>query len=169
MKNLGGLKYFLGIEVARPRKCIFLSQRKYVLDLLSKVGLLNYRPIDTSIVHNHKIRKYLDQVPTNKEGYQKLVGKLIYWSHTHPDIAYVISMVNQFMHSPSEDHLDAIVRILHYLKSAPRKGLLFPKNNHLNIDGYTDVDWPGSVSNRKSTLSYFTFVGGNLATWRSKK
>ena len=169
MKNLGGFKYFLGIEVARPRKYIFLSQRKYVLDLLSKVGLLNYKPIDTSIVHNHKLRKYPDQVPTNKKGYQRLVGKLIYLSHTHLDIAYVISMVSQFMHSPSEDHLDAIVLILHYLKSAPRKGLLLPKNNHLNIDGYTDADWARSVSNRKSTLSYFTFVRGNLVTWRSKK
>ena len=149
---------------------MYISFSKEIcVDLLSKVRMLNYKPIDTSIVHNHKLRKYPNQVPTNKEGYQKLVGKLIYWSHTHPDIAYVISMVNQFMHSPSEDHLDAIVWILHYLKSAPRKGLLFPKNNHLNIDGYTDVDWPGSVSNRKSTLSYFTFVGGNLATWRSKK
>lgn len=73
------------------------------------------------------------------------------------------------MHSPSEEHMNAVVRILRYLKSAPGKGLLFTKNNHLNIEGYTDSDWAGSVSDRKSTASYFTFVGGNLVTWRSKK
>lgn len=75
MKNLGGLKYFLGIEVARSRKGIFLSQRKYVLDLLSEVGLLDCKPVDTPIIQNHKLGEYPYQVPTNKERYQRLVGK----------------------------------------------------------------------------------------------
>ncbi|KAL6337839.1 hypothetical protein AAG906_002304 [Vitis piasezkii] len=84
-------------------------------------------------------------------------------------IAYVVSIVSQFMHCPSEDHMDAVIRILRYLKSFPGKGLMFSKNNHLNIEGYTDADWAGNISNRKSTSGYFTFVGGNLVTWRSKK
>ena len=109
MKNLRGLKYFLGIEVARSRKGIFLSQMIYVLDLLSKVGLLDYKPIDTLIVQNHKLGEYLDQVPTNKERYQRLVDKLIYLSHTHPNIAYAISIVNYFMHSSSRYHMDVVV------------------------------------------------------------
>ena len=58
MKNLGGLKYFLGIEVARSTQGIFLSQRKYVLDLLSEVGLLECKPVDTPIVQNHKLGIY---------------------------------------------------------------------------------------------------------------
>lgn len=61
MKNLGGLKYFLGIEVARSRKGIFLSQRKYVLDLLTEVGLLECKPADTPIIQNHKLGEYSDQ------------------------------------------------------------------------------------------------------------
>ena len=77
MKNLGGLKYFLGIEVARSEKGIFCSQRKHILDLLSQVGLLDCKPTDTSIVQNHRLGEYPDQVPTNKERYQRLVGKLI--------------------------------------------------------------------------------------------
>jgi hypothetical protein len=60
MKNLGGLKYFLGIEVARSNQGIFLSQIKYILDLLSEVGLLECKPVDTSIVYNHKLGIYLD-------------------------------------------------------------------------------------------------------------
>jgi len=67
MKNLGGLKYFLGIEVARSKQGICLSQRKYILDLLSEVGLLECKPADTPIVQNHKLGEYPDQVPTNKE------------------------------------------------------------------------------------------------------
>ena len=46
---------------------------------------------------------------------------------------------------------------------------MFSKNNHLDIEGYIDVDWAGNISDRKSTLGYFTFVGGNLVPWRSKK
>uniref|UniRef100_A0A2N9I8R7 Integrase catalytic domain-containing protein n=1 Tax=Fagus sylvatica TaxID=28930 RepID=A0A2N9I8R7_FAGSY len=129
MKNLGGLKYFLGIEVAS----------------------------DTPIVPNHKLGEYTDQVPADKERYQRLVGKLIYLSHTRPDIAYAVSVVSQFMHCPSEDHMDAVIRILRYLKSSPGKGLMFSKNNHLNVDGYTDADWAGNISDRKSTSGYFTF------------
>ena len=90
MKHLGGLKYFLGIEVARSKASILLSQRKYVLDLLTEVGLLECKPVDTPIVHNHRLREYSDQVPIDKVRYQRLVGKLIYLSHTRPDIAYAI-------------------------------------------------------------------------------
>jgi len=169
MKSLGGLKYFLGIEVARSKQGIFLSQRKYVMDLLSKVGLLECKPAYTPIIQNHKLEEHTDQVPTNKERYQRLVGKLIYLSHTRPDIAYPVSVVSQFMHSPSEDHMNAVIRILRYLKSSPRKGLMFSKYDHLRVEGYTDADWAGNVSDRKSTSGYFTFVGENLVTWRSKK
>lgn len=169
MKNLRGLKYFLGIEIARSKQGIFLSQRRYVLDLLCEVGLLDCKPVDTPMVQNHNIGKCTAQVPTDKERYQRLVGKLIYLSHTRPDIAYAVSIVSQFMHCPSEDHMDAVTRILRYLKASPGKGLMFSKNNHLNIDGYTDADWAGDTHDRKSTSGYFTFVGGNLVSWRSKK
>ena len=169
MKNLGGLKYFLGIEVARSTQGIFLSQRKYVLDLLSEVGLLECKPVDTPIVQNHKLGIYPNQKPTDKGRYQRLVGNLIYLSHTRPDIAYAVSVVSQFMHCPSEKHMETVIWILRYLKSSPGKGLMFYKNDHVRVDGYTDADWAGNISDRKSTSGYFTFVGGNLVTWRSKK
>jgi len=73
------------------------------------------------------------------------------------------------MHYPSEDHMDAVNRILRYLKSCPGKGLMFSKNGHLIVEGYTDADWSGNISDRKSTSGYFMFIGGNLVTWRSKK
>ncbi|CAL2238913.1 unnamed protein product [Prunus armeniaca] len=73
------------------------------------------------------------------------------------------------MHSPSEDHMGAVMRILRYLKVTPRKGLMFCKYGHTDVEGYTDADWAGSVTDRRSTSGYFTFVSGNLVTWRSKK
>ncbi|XP_022851795.1 uncharacterized protein LOC111373495 [Olea europaea var. sylvestris] len=169
MKNLGGLKYLLGIEVAGSKHGIFRSQRKCTLDLLSEVGMLECKPADTPMMQNHKLGEYLDQIPMDKRRYQRLVGKLIYLSHTRPDIAYAISVVSQFMHCLSEDHMDAVIRILRYLKGSSGKGIIFSKNHHLRIDGYTDADWAGNISDRRSTSGYFTFVAGNLVTWRSEK
>lgn len=169
MKDLGTLKYFLGIEVSRSQQELILSQRKYVLDLLAETGMSACVPVDTPIEVNHGLSIYPDQIPTNKERYQRLVGKLIYLTHTRPDLSYAVSVVSQFMHNPSEQHMSAVNRILAYLKSSPGKGILYSKEGHLDIMGYTDSDFAGSRLDRKSTSGYVSFVGGNLVTWRSKK
>ncbi|XP_020987448.1 secreted RxLR effector protein 161-like [Arachis duranensis] len=78
-------------------------------------------------------------------------------------------MVSQFMHSPGREHMDAVFRILRYLKRSPRKGLLYKNYGHRQIKAYTDADWVGNVIDRRSTSGYCTFVGGNLVSWRSKK
>jgi hypothetical protein len=118
---------------------------------------------------NLKLHGDSNQVPTNKERYQRLVGRLMYLTHTRPDLAYALSVVSQFMHSSSEEHMNVVIRILRYLKASPGKGILFTKGHNLDIHGYTDADWAGSIQDRRSTSGYFTFVGGNLVTWRSKK
>ena len=96
--------------------------------------------MDTPIVQNHRLGEFPDQVPTDKVRYQRLVGKLIYLSHTRPNIAYAVSVVSQFMHNPSKDHMDAVIRIMRYLKSSLAKGLMFSKNSHLKVNGYTDTN-----------------------------
>ncbi|CAL5428100.1 unnamed protein product [Camellia sinensis] len=169
MKDLGLLKYFLGIEVSRSKRGIFLSQRKYALDLLKEVGMSACSPASTPMDENLKLSIHSNQVPTDKARYQRLVGRLMYLAHTRPDLAYVLSVVSQFMHSPSEEHMNAVIRILRYLKSSPGKGIMFTKGCNLEVEGYTDADWAGSIDDRRSTSGYFTFVGGNLVTWRSKK
>ncbi|XP_021820544.1 uncharacterized protein LOC110762247, partial [Prunus avium] len=103
--------------------------------------MLDCKPIDTLSEQNHKLGLYPDQATTDKERYQRLVGKLIYLAHTRPDIAYVVSVVNQFMHSPSEDQMGAVTRILRYLKGTPGKVLMFSKYGRTDVEGYTDADW----------------------------
>ncbi|XP_021991784.1 uncharacterized mitochondrial protein AtMg00810-like [Helianthus annuus] len=100
MKDLGNIKYFLGIEVLRSKRGIFVYQKKYVLDLLAETGLINCKPADTPMVANHNIHMELNGELADKEWYQRLVGKLIYLTHTRPDIAYVVRVVSQFMHQP---------------------------------------------------------------------
>ncbi|WJZ92231.1 hypothetical protein VitviT2T_011241 [Vitis vinifera] len=134
MKDLGPLKYFLRIEVSRSSEGIFLSQRKYVLDLLQETGMSGCQPVNTPIEEGLKLCVEPNQVSTDKGRYQRLMGRLMYLAHTRPDLAYALSVVSQYMHNPGEQHMNAVMRIL-----------------------------------RRSTSGYFTFVGGNLVTWKSKK
>lgn len=131
MKNLRGLKYFLGIEVVRSKRGIFLSQGKYILDLLIEVRLLDCKLADTPIISNHKLGEYPNQIPTDKERCQRMVGKLIYLSHMRPEIAYAICAVSQFMHCPSKDHMSAVIQILRYFKSSLGLGFMISKNNQI--------------------------------------
>ncbi|XP_042521263.1 uncharacterized mitochondrial protein AtMg00810-like [Macadamia integrifolia] len=168
IKDLERLKYFLGIEVAYSTKGIVLSQRKYTLDLLSETGMLGCKPLDTPIKANSHLRSKEGE-PVDKGRYQRLVGRLIYLSHTRPDIAHAVNLVSQYMHDPYSSHMVAVNWILRYLKTALGNGILFSPTDHMRIEVYTNAYWAGSPDYRRSTIGYCTFVGGNLVTWCSKK
>jgi Reverse transcriptase (RNA-dependent DNA polymerase) len=168
VKDLGQLKYFLGIEVARGAEGIVLSQRKYVLDLLKETGMLGCKLAVTPIEQKTRLGAEAGE-PVDRERYQRLVDRLIYLSHTRPDISFAVSVVSRYIHDPREGHMDVVYQILRYLKSAPGKGLIFQKNDHLNIEGYCDSDWASCADGRRSTSGYCMFVGGNLVSWKSKK
>jgi len=129
MKDLGGLKYFLGIKVLRSNKGIFISQRKYIMDLLAETGMVDCKPADTPIQVNHGLKFEEGANLADKERYQRLVGKLIYLSHTRPDIAYAVGVISQFMHQPQEDHMEVVMRIDRYLKGTPGSGIMFQKHD----------------------------------------
>lgn len=97
----------------------------------------------------------------DKERYQRLVGRLIYLSHTRPDIAFAVSVVSQHMHSPKEAHLDAVYKILRYLNGTPGRSKDCYSKRQASIEVFTDADWAGSTDDRRSTTGYCTFVWGN--------
>ncbi|KAK8921057.1 hypothetical protein KSP39_PZI020242 [Platanthera zijinensis] len=169
VKDLRKLKYFLGIEMVRSQQGIFISQRKYTLDLLEETGMLGCAPVDTPIEANHKIDADASGEKVDTSKYQRLVGRLIYLSHTRPDITYAVGVLSRHMHSPSVRHQQAVFRVLRYLKKAPGRGVLFKNGKSLEVEVFTDADWAGNQDDRKSTTGYCTFVGGNLVSWRSKK
>ncbi|XP_062104247.1 uncharacterized mitochondrial protein AtMg00810-like [Humulus lupulus] len=168
VKDLGALRYFLGMEFARSKRGISVSQRKYTLDLLKEPGMLGSKPNKTPIELGDK-RRMFEGSPVDKGRYQQLAGKLIYLSHTRPDIAFMVSLVSQYMHNPCQGHLNVVYRIMRYLKQKPGKCLFFKKTNERKIEVFTNADWAGSVDDRKSTPGYCMIVWGNVVTLRSKK
>ena len=169
VKALGRLKYFLGIEIAYSNKGYLMTQQKYILDLLNETKLLQAKVSDTPIETNHKLMFKEDDPKIEMESFHRLIGKLLYLSHTRPDISYSVNVLTQFMHSPRRSHYQAALRVLRYLKGTVGLGLTFKKTGKLDIAIYTDSDYGGSLVDRRSTTGYCTVFGGNLVTWRSKK
>ncbi|RVW60977.1 Retrovirus-related Pol polyprotein from transposon RE2 [Vitis vinifera] len=168
-KDLGKLKYFLGIEIAQSSSGVVLSQRKYALDILEETGMLDCKPVDTPMDPNVKLVPGQGEPLGDPGRYRRLVGKLNYLTITRPDISFPVSVVSQFLQSPCDSHWDAVIRILRYIKSTLGQGVLYENRSHTQVVGYTDADWAGSPTDRRSTSGYCVFIGGNLISWKSKK
>ncbi|GKB70996.1 putative RNA-directed DNA polymerase [Tanacetum coccineum] len=173
IKDLGELKYFLGIEVLKTKNGLCLNQRKYCLELLHEFGLLACRPVVTplpeNIVLSHK-ETANDKFLQNITAYQKLVGKLIYLCMTRPDISYAVNCLSQHMHSPLQSHFDLGLRLLRYLKLAPGSGINFAKSHSkFSVIAYSDSDWAKCPVTRRSVTGYCVFVNGSLVSWKSKR
>ena len=93
-KDLGNLKYFLGIEVAQSKNGFVISQRKYALDILQETGMINYRPIDSHMDPNQKLTSEEGELFSDPERYRRLVGKLIYLTITRPGLSFVVGFVS---------------------------------------------------------------------------
>ncbi|XP_062118700.1 uncharacterized mitochondrial protein AtMg00810-like [Humulus lupulus] len=125
--------------------------------------------VATLIESKGKYKKVTKENIIDKGMYQRLVGKMMYLSQTRLDIVFFVSLVSQYMHNLLEQHLEAMYRILHYLKKTPGTRLLFKKNEERGVETFTNAEWVGSIEDRRSTTGYCTKVWGNLVTWRSKK
>jgi hypothetical protein len=166
--DLNSLHFFLGIQITYTSTGLFLSQSKYVEDLLLKSEMVDAKPCDTPCLPYHRLLKEDGAPYPNPTVYRSIVGALQYLTFTRPDIAFSVHQVCQFMQNPMVSHFTAVKRILRYLKGTLHVGISYTKGD-LQLKAFSDADWAGDPNDRRSTTGLVIFLGDNPISWSSKK
>ncbi|XP_019434964.1 PREDICTED: uncharacterized protein LOC109341489 [Lupinus angustifolius] len=173
LKQLGPLDYFLGIQVKHQKNgYLFLSQAKYISDLLERANLSTSKPFPTPMANNCKLTKHGTDFFEDPTFYRSIVGALQYATITRPDITYCVNKVFQFLDKLCNSHWRAVKRILRYLQGTQTTGLTIKPaclSPNLSITAFCDADWASDIDDRKSTSGACLYLGPNVVTWWSKK
>lgn len=169
LKDLGSLRYFLGLELAKSAQGIFLSQRNYVLHLLEDTGFLGCKPTSIPMDPNLRLSADGSDLLNDPTSYRRLIGRLLYLTVSRPDITFAVHKLSQYVARPCQSHLDAAYYLLRYLKGTPGQGILFQPTDVFCIRAFTDSDWGACLDSRHSVSGFCIFLGSSLVSWKSKK
>jgi hypothetical protein len=141
MKDLGLMHYYLGPEVWHTRGEIFPGKGKYVVKILQKFGMMDYKYMTNPMIANMKKLRDSDSNPVDPSLYRQLIGSLMYMVNTRPDICFAVNTLSQFQVEPRHEHWIAAKNILIYLRGTINYGLRYASNNDVHLHGFTDSDW----------------------------
>ena len=162
LKDLGALHYFLGLQITRTSRGLFLNQTKYAHDLLLKHNMLSSKPACSPCAPNE------GSILANPHEYRSMVGSLHYLTFTRPDLRFAVHQVCQFMSIPTDVHLVAAKHILRYINGTLNFGV-FLQPGPLSLSAFSNSNWTGDPFDRCSTTGYLVYLGYNPITWSAKR
>ncbi|GJY67278.1 putative ribonuclease H-like domain-containing protein, partial [Tanacetum coccineum] len=169
MSAMGEMTFFLGLQVKQLPDGIFISQDKYVKDMLTKFDMESVRTATTPYEAAKTKLKDDTDPPVNVHLYRSMIGSLMYLTASRPDIMFAVSACSRHQVTPLTSHLNAVKKIFKYLKGQPKLGLWYPKDSPFQLEAYSDSDYAGSHGDRKSTTGGCQFLGRRLISWQCKK
>ncbi|GKC19012.1 putative ribonuclease H-like domain-containing protein, partial [Tanacetum coccineum] len=169
MSAMSELTFFLGLQVTQKSNGIFISQDKYVKDMLKKFDMENVRSATTPFEATNPKSKEEPDEAVNVHLYRSMIGSLMYLTASRPDIQFAVSACSRHQVTPLTSHLNAVKRIFKYLKGRPKLGLWYPRDSPFVLEAYSDSDYAGSHGDRKSTTGGCQFLGRRLISWQCKK
>ncbi|GKC40362.1 putative ribonuclease H-like domain-containing protein [Tanacetum coccineum] len=169
MSSMGELTFFLGLQVSQKDDGIFISQDKYVDEILKKFGFSTVKTASTPMETSKPLLKDAEAEDVDVHLYRSMIGSLMYLTASRPDIMFVVCACARFQVTPKVSHLHAVKRIFRYLKGQPKLGLWYPKDSPFDLEAYTDSDYAGASLDRKSTTGGCQFLGSRLISWQCKK
>ncbi|GKA66736.1 uncharacterized mitochondrial protein-like protein [Tanacetum coccineum] len=169
MSSMGELTFFLGLQVKQKKDGIFISQDKYVTEILKKFGFTDVKTASTPMETQKLLLKDEDGEEVDVHLYRSMIGSLMYLTSSRPDIMFAVCACARYQVNPKISHLHAIKRIFRYLKGQPKLGLWYPKDSPFDLVAYTDSDYTEASLDRKSTTGGSQFLGSRLISWQCKK
>ncbi|GJW08059.1 putative ribonuclease H-like domain-containing protein [Tanacetum coccineum] len=169
MSSIGELTFFLGLQVQQKEDGIFISQDKYVAEILKKFDFASVKTASTPIETQKPLIKDEEAADVDVHLYRSMIGSLMYLTASRPDIMYAVCACSRFQVTPKTSHLHAVKRIFRYLKGKPKLGLWYPRVSSFDLEAYSDSDYAGANLDRKSTTGGCQFLGRRLISWQCKK
>ncbi|GJW17623.1 putative ribonuclease H-like domain-containing protein [Tanacetum coccineum] len=169
MSSMGELTFFLGLQVMQRDDGIFISQDKYVADILKKFDFVTMKTTSTPIETHKALLKDEEAEDVDVHLYRSMIGSLMYLTASRPDIMFVVCACARFQVTPKVSHLHAVKRIFRYLKGQPKLGLWYPRDSPFDLEAFSDSDYAGASLDRKSTTGGCQFLGKRLISWQCKK
>ena len=169
MSMMGELTYFLGLQIKQTEEGIFVHQTKYSRDLLKKFDMEDCKPIATPMPTTSSLGPDEDGEMVDQRDYRSMIDSLLYLTASRPDIHFSVCLCARFQASPRASHLQAVKRILRYIKSTTEFGIWYSRSSALSIRAFSDADFAGCKIDRKSTSGTCHFLGTSLVSWSSRK
>lgn len=166
-KDFGEPKSFLGMEIQRERNYLKITQKRQINKMLEKFGMRDCKGTKTPLIkgYQHDDNEMVIDVP-----YRQIIGSLMFVATvSRPDIAYATSYLSQYLDKPTKSLWTQAKRTLRYLRDTENLGLTYERNDDERIETYSDADWAGSLTNRKSVSGSVTLYNGSTVAWLSRK